>query len=118
MARILAWRPGDTRPKMLDLLQNRVRRRRPDVWSWFLLVGRHELLDSCYQLLNAGITAPANGSFGNQPKPAFNLVQPCSIGVCEVDMKTRPLGQPGADLGVLVCGAVVDNQVQVKIWRN
>src|SRR6267142_1482442 len=51
-------------------------------------------------------------------KPAFDHVQPRTIGRCEVHMKTRPFGQPLVNDRSLVRAIVVHDQVYVKIFGH
>jgi hypothetical protein len=78
----LVWRPGDLRAKSLELLQDGVRRGGPAEGSLGLVVGRHELLDPGDQFFAAGEASLADGSLGDDPKPAFHLIEPGGVGGC------------------------------------
>jgi hypothetical protein len=106
-------RPGDLRTKSLELLQDSIRRRGPVERGSGLVVRRHELLDLGDQLFDAGEAAAPDGPLRDDPKPPLQLVQPGGIGGCVVHVETRPLGQPGPDLGVLVGAVVVHDQVDI-----
>ena len=43
------------------------------------------------------------------------MVEPGAISRHEVQMPTRTCGQPGVDLGMLVSGVIVDDQMQLAL---
>ena len=49
---------------------------------------------------------------------ASDLVEPRGIGWREVNVPARMAGEPSFDLGVLVSGGVVDDEVDVELGRN
>jgi len=69
------------------------------------------LLDFADQLLDAGDVAAADRPLRDDSKPTLHLVKPGGVGGGVVDRETGPLGQPGADFGVLMRGVVVDDPV-------
>ena len=48
---------------------------------------------------------------------AFDLVEPGGIGGREVNVPTRTAGEPSLDLGMLVGGVVVDDEMDVELGR-
>ena len=71
------------------------------------IVVLNEFLDSPDQFTNAAKATPTDCLLGDKTEPAFDLVEPRRIGRCVVDLKARPLGQPGAHFAMLVGGVVV-----------
>ena len=80
------------------------------------------LLDERIDLVNQFIDAPeratTNRLLGDKAKPALNLIQPGRIRWCVVNVKTAALRQPGTNLGMFVRGVIVDNEVDVEIFRD
>lgn len=62
--------------------------------------------------------SPLDGALADGGEPALHLVEPRGGGRRAVEVEPGPPGQPCADLGVLVGGADVENQVQVEIGRR
>ena len=58
---------------------------------------------------------PLPGQFGEE---AFDGIEPGGRGRGEVEMEPRMPFEPGADLGMLVRGVVVDDQVQLPLGRG
>ena len=75
-------------------------------------------VDALDELLDAAKGAAADGALGDETEPEFDLIEPRRVGRGVVDVVTRPGGEPGANLGVLVGGVVVDDQVQVERGWN
>jgi hypothetical protein len=50
--------------------------------------------------------ATTDGAFGDEGEEAFDLVEPGGVGRGEVNVPTRPAGEPSSDLGMLVGGVV------------
>ena len=55
---------------------------------------------------------------GDEGEEAFDLVEPGGIGGREVNVPTRTAGEPGLDLGMLVGGVVVDDEMDVELGRH
>ena len=51
--------------------------------------------------------ATTDGAFGDEGEEALDLVEPGGVGRGEVNVPTRPAGEPSPDLGMLVGGVVV-----------
>jgi hypothetical protein len=53
----------------------------------------------------------------DEREETFDLVGPRGIGGCEVNVPTRTSRKLSSDLGVLVGGAVVDDEMDVELGR-
>ena len=62
--------------------------------------------------------AAADGALGDEGEEPFDLVQPGSIGGREVNVPTRTACEPSSDLGMLVGGVVVDDEMDVELGRH
>ena len=62
--------------------------------------------------------AATDGALSDEGEEAFDLVEPGGIGGREVNVPTRTAGEPGSDLGMLVGGVVVDNEMDVELDRH
>ena len=62
--------------------------------------------------------AAADALVGDLTKPAFDQIQPGTAGGNEVHVEPRMPLQPPLDLGMLVRGVVVHDQVQVQVRRR
>lgn len=58
------------------------------------------------------------GALGDEREEAFDLIEPGGVGWREVNVPTRPAGEPGPDLGMLVGGVVVDDEMDVRLVRH
>ena len=67
------------------------------------------------EFMNATKDTTLDLLFGEQRKPAFELVQPGGAGRCEVEMIARVAGEPGFGGRRLVGGVVVEHQMNVEI---
>src|SRR6185437_4380587 len=70
--------------------------------------------DVVLQGLDGGVHAAADQLVCQQAEPSFDLVHPGRAGRGEVNMEARVPGQPGPDLGGVVGGVVVADQVHVQ----
>ena len=62
--------------------------------------------------------AAADGALGDEREPAFDLVEPGGVGGREVNVEARTACEPSSDLGMLVGGVVVDDQMDVELgWH-
>ena len=77
-----------------------------------------EAVDLCDEVLDALEGAAADGLLGDQSEPSFDLIEPGRISGRVVDVESGPRSQPEADLGVLVGGVVVDDQMHVERCRD
>ena len=55
---------------------------------------------------------------GDEGEEAFDLVEPRSIGGREVNVPTPTACEPSSDLGMLVVGVVVDDEMDVELGRH
>ena len=80
-------------------------------------MGLQVLLDSRVQLGDALEHTAANAVLGNQAEKAFDLMDPRGGGRGEVHVKARMPFEPGLNLGVLVGGVAVGDQVHGEVLR-
>jgi hypothetical protein len=107
--------PGNSLTDLLDLVEDGVCGGGPDEGAGFGLVAVAERLDPGDQIGNGGERAPSNGFLRDDVEPDFDLVEPGSVGRGEVDVVARPSGQPTLDLGVLMGGVVVDDEMDLEV---
>ena len=62
--------------------------------------------------------ATTDGALGDEGEEAFDLVEPGGISGREVNVPTRTAGEPSSDLGMLVGGVVVDDEMDVELGRH
>jgi hypothetical protein len=62
--------------------------------------------------------ATTDDALGDEGEEAFDLVEPGGIGGREVNVPTRTAGEPSSDLGMLVGGVVVDDEMDVELGRH
>ena len=74
--------------------------------------------DGTFQIGNAAEHAAPDLIFGEVAEESLDQIEPGCTGRREVQMEARMLGQLGVDLGVLVGGVVVDDQMQIKRPRG
>jgi hypothetical protein len=75
----------------------------------------HETPDAFDQLFDVGEGTATDGAMGDQAKPSFDLIEPGGRGWGEVDVIARSPGELGFDLGVLVSGVVIDDEMDIEI---
>src|SRR6266516_5698083 len=71
--------------------------------------------DVVFQGLDGGVDAAADQLVGEQAEPALDLVHPGGAGGGEVHVEPGAPGQPGPDLGGVVGGVDVADQVHVQV---
>ena len=54
----------------------------------------------------------------DEGEEAFDLVEPGGIGRREVNVPTRTACEPSSDLGMLMGGVVVDDEMDVELARH
>ena len=74
-----------------------------------------ELADLALEIGDGAERTAADGLAGNQPEPAFDLIEPGAVGGCEVQVKPPPARKPRLDLGVFVGAVVIDDQMYVQV---
>jgi hypothetical protein len=114
----LLWRPRNDITNWRQLSEEIVGGGGPGEGPRADVVGGHKGGDPSDQLLGAGEGATADRAAGQDREPALDLVQPGGVGRRVVDLEALPLGEPGADLGMLVGGVVVDNEMDVEPSRH
>lgn len=75
-------------------------------------------LNAFDQLFDVPERAALEGVLTDETEPTLNLIQPGSVGWCEVRMESRPLREPGSHFGVLVSSVVVHHHVDVQGRRH
>lgn len=75
------------------------------------------MIDLAHQLVDTAEGAVPNCLVGDQHKEALHLIEPGSVDVDELEVPARPRGQPGVDLGALVCCVVIHDQMDVQLRR-
>ncbi len=74
--------------------------------------------DVAFECGDAVVDAAADLAVGEEPEPAFDLVQPRGAGRGEVQMESWVGREPGADRRGLVGGQVVADQVHIQFGRH
>ena len=91
-------------------------------WSRRMAWGRRSIArsrrDVAFECGDAVVDAAADLAVGEEPEPAFDLVQPRGAGRGEVQMESWVGGEPGADRRGLVGGQVVADQMHVQFGRH
>ena len=77
-----------------------------------------EAVDLCDEVFDAFEGASADGLLGDHSEPSFDLIEPGRISWRVVDVESGSRGQPEADLGVLMGGVVIDDQMHVERCRD
>lgn len=75
-------------------------------------------VDLCDEVLDALEGATADGLLGDESEPSFDLIEPGRISGGVVDVESGSRSQPEADLGVLMGGVVIDDQMHVERCRD
>src|SRR5882757_7113594 len=70
------------------------------------------------QGLNAAIDAAPDLLVGDEAKETLDLIEPGRACRCEMDMPTRPFGEPVADQRSLVRRVVVHDDVDIETSRD
>jgi hypothetical protein len=88
---------------------------RPNERLGFGVMHGDVIVDGRFEVSEAGEHAATNALVGDVSEETLDHIQPGRTGGSEMDVKALVLGQPLLNLGVLVCGVVVDDQMQVLI---
>jgi len=83
-----------------------------------LVIVFREAVDLCDEVLDTLEGAAADGLLGDQSEPSFDLIEPGRVSWRVVDVESGSRGQPEADLGVLMGGVVIDDQMHVERLRD
>jgi len=77
-----------------------------------------EVVDFLDEVGSGNERAAADGALGDESEEAFDLVEPRGVAGREVNVPARTACEPGSDLGMLVGGVVVDDEVDVELgWH-
>jgi hypothetical protein len=68
-----------------------------------------------YKISNGIEGAALDVALGDEGEEAFDLVEPRGIGRREVKMPTRMAREPSSDLGMLMGGVAVDDEMDVEL---
>src|SRR5258708_34202371 len=101
-----------------DLIENLGSRLGPDEGLWIGIVMLEVVLDGGFEFGNAFEDAGADAVSGDKAEEALNLVKPGPGSGCEVHVEARMPFEPRLDLGVLVCGVIVGDQMDVEVRRR
>jgi hypothetical protein len=91
---------------------------RPAVGFGIEIVIIEKAKDVCDQGCDAAKAARADDLGGDFAKEAFHQMEPGGRGRNEMDVKTGMALEPGSDLGVLVGGIVVANDVKLELGSH
>jgi hypothetical protein len=73
------------------------------------------VVDSGDQVFDAPEAPSSNRLLRNETEPSLDLIEPGRIGGRVMDVKARSLCQPNSNVGMLVGGIVVDDEMDGKI---
>ena len=76
------------------------------------------LLDRSFEGKRVLVGTAADHLVRDFGEPAFELVDPGSVGWSEVEMEARPTGQPVVNQGCLACAEVVENEMDIEVLRR
>ena len=74
--------------------------------------------DSLDEFINGAKNSVAKAAFGNVTKEALDHIEPRGAGRREVDVETLVAFHPGFDLGMLMRGVVIANDVNLFLRRR
>jgi hypothetical protein len=114
----LVLRPGNCCRKSGELGEDGIGGRRPREGARGAVVTGHVVHDALDEGANRLKRAASDRLPSNQPEPDLHLIEPRAVGRREMHVVARPLGQPRADLGMLVGGVVVHDQVDLQPRGN
>src|SRR5262245_6209188 len=114
----LVWRPRNNVTKPAELGEDVGGGGRPGEGPRAGVVGGNEGADPGDQFLGAGKRTAPDLTAGQDREPALDLVEPRGVGRGVMGMEARPRREPSADLGMLVGGVVVDDEVDVEMARH
>ena len=108
------WCPTKKFRKSSEFLQDRIGGSGPGERRGLGVVLIHEQLDAVDKLLNVSERPALDGALTDDAEPTFDLIEPGRVSRREVNMESRPLSEPGADLGVFVCGVIIHHHMHVQ----
>ena len=95
----------------LDLFEDVRRLRCPDKWLGVVVVAVHVFVDGRNQFLDISKDTSPETMLGQVTEESIDHVQPRRTGGSEVDMESRMALEPALNLGMLVRGGVVDDEM-------
>ena len=110
--------PGNSLTKSREFLDDCVSRSSPHEGLRVCIVGADVAVDFLDEVGGGVEGAAADGTLGDEGEEAFDLVEPRSIGRREVNVPTPTACEPSSDLGMLVGGVVVDDEMDVELGRH
>ena len=105
----------DSLTKSLDFGEDGIGRRRPDEGAGLGVPFGGVPFDPLDQLRYVPKRAAPNRLAGDDTEPDLHLVEPRSIRGCVVNVKPGTPGQPSLDLGMLMGGVVVDDEMDIEV---
>ena len=114
----LVWCPADNFAKPLELGQDGLGGGGLHKGPRVVVVVLNELVDLALEIGHGVKGTPADSALCDQSEPAFDLVEPGSVGWCVVDMEAWTSGEPDSDSGMPVGAVVVDNEMNIQIIWN
>ena len=110
--------PGNSLTKSREFLEDGVSRSSPREGLWIFVVSADVAVDF-FDEIGGGIEgAPTDRALGDEGEEAFDLIEPGGVGGREVKVPARTAGEPSSDLGMLVGGVVVDDEMDVELGRH
>jgi hypothetical protein len=118
MRSLLVFCPGNSLTKSCEFLKDGVSCSSPHEGLRICVVSADEAVDF-FDEVGGGIEgATTDRALGDERKEAFDLVEPRGVGGDEVNMPTRTAREPRSDLGMLVGGVVVDDEMDIQLGRH
>ncbi len=92
----------------------------PDEGFGVCIVVFEVVVNSGFEFGDGGEDAATNALLSDQTEEALDLIEPGGRGRGEVQVKAGMLGQPCLNIGVLVGGVIVEDQVEIELlgWRS
>jgi hypothetical protein len=81
-------------------------------------VGADEAIDFFDEVGGGLERAAPDGALSDEGEEAFDLVEPGGVGRREMNVPVRTAGELNSDLGMLVGGVVVDDEMDVELGRH
>ena len=86
----------------------------PNKGPWIGVCFSDEVVDRTFEFLDRAEGATLEAPLGQEGEHAFNCVEPRGRSRSEVENETRVARKPFQDLGMLVRGVVVDNDMDSR----
>ena len=114
----LVFCPVDTGAKSFEFGQNGLGGGGPDERSAGLVVVGHEVINLGNRVAHRVEPAAPDGPLADQGEEALDQIEPRAVGRDGMAVPARPRGEPGLDLGMLVGGVVVEDDVDLAVGRH